>query len=80
MGVFDPGDESLQLIDISAQLSSDLKFAGAAPPAVGMIIFVPEGARVCVCIVSSTAVAMLFMPKQRDASVDQYLTTNGWHG
>ena len=42
MGVFDPGDESFQLIDISAQLSSDLKFAGAAPAANGRIIFVPD--------------------------------------
>ena len=44
MGVFDPGEESFLLIDISAQLSSDLKFAGAAPAAVGMIIFVPDAA------------------------------------
>ena len=35
---------SFQLIDISAQLGSDLKFAGAAPAANGMVIFVPVGA------------------------------------
>ena len=44
MCVFDPGDVSLQLIDISAQLSSDLKFAGAAPATIGMIILVPDAA------------------------------------
>ena len=31
MDVFDPADESLQLIDISAQLSSYYKCCGAAP-------------------------------------------------
>ena len=35
VGVFDTGDQSFQLVDISAQLSSDLKFAGAAPAATG---------------------------------------------
>ena len=44
VGVFDPGDESFQLVDISAQLSSDRKFAGAVPAANGMIIFVPDAA------------------------------------
>ena len=42
MCVFEPGDESFQLIDISAQLSGDLKFAGATPAANGMIIFVSD--------------------------------------
>ena len=42
VGVFDPDDESFQLIDISTQLSSDFKFAGAAPAANGMIIVAPD--------------------------------------
>ena len=37
--VFDPGTWSFQLIDFSAQLSSDFKLAGAVTSANGMRIF-----------------------------------------
>ena len=44
MGVFDPADESFQLINASAQLSCDSKFCGAAPAANGKILFAPSAA------------------------------------
>ena len=42
VGVFDPGDESFELIDNSAQLSSGFKFACAAQGATGKVILAPE--------------------------------------
>ena len=42
VSVFNPDEESFQLIDMTTQLSSDFKFAGAAPAANGMIIVAPD--------------------------------------
>ena len=42
VGVFDPGDESFQLIEISEQLSSGFKFACASPAATGKLDFAPR--------------------------------------
>ena len=41
VGIFDPADDSFQLVDIFAQLSHGWKFGGAAPAANGKIIFAP---------------------------------------
>ena len=42
VGIFDPADDSFQLVDISAQLSDNRKFFGAVPAANGKIIFAPS--------------------------------------
>ena len=44
VGIFDPADDSFQLVDISVQLSGDRKFFGAAPAANGKIVFAPFSA------------------------------------
>ena len=41
VGIFDPADDSFQLVDIFAQLSHGWKFGGAAPAANGKFIFAP---------------------------------------
>ena len=41
MGVFDPTDDSFTLVDISATISSNAKFAGAAAVGDGRVVFAP---------------------------------------
>ena len=42
VGVFDPTDNSLQLIDVPAQITGNEKFAGAVATANGKIVLVPH--------------------------------------
>jgi len=42
--VFDPTDDSFTLVDISATISSDHKFAGAAVAGDGRVVFAPFNA------------------------------------
>ena len=44
MGVFDPTDNSFELVDISSTISANAKFRGAAAASNGMIIFEPWNA------------------------------------
>ena len=44
MGVFDPTDDSFTLVDISATISSDSKFAGPAVAGDGRVVFAPANA------------------------------------
>ena len=44
VGVFDPTDDSFTLVDISATISSDAKFAGPAVAGDGRVVFAPYNA------------------------------------
>ena len=56
VGVFDPSDNSFELVDISSTISVDGKFAGAASCERGKIIFAPYDADgVGVCVRATTA-------------------------
>jgi hypothetical protein len=44
VGVFDPWFDSFTLVDISATISSDLKFGGAAVADDGRVVFAPFNA------------------------------------
>ena len=44
MGVFDPSDNSFELVDITSTISVDKKFHGAAAASNGKIVFAPVDA------------------------------------
>ena len=44
VGVFNPSDSSFTVVDISAQLTGNYKFTGAAATADGRVVFAPHNA------------------------------------